>query len=213
MKISSIQIGQIQTFGGDASNENAWTSGIAKTTVSGPVEVLPENIRGDAQANLRVHGGPDKAICAYPQEHLHFWSQALGLPMQPGAFGENLTTLGLTEDNVCVGDVFRVGTAILQVSQPRQPCWKLARRWAVSDLQARVESSGKTGWYFRVLQTGTVAAGDAFTLESRDHPEWPIARANAIMHAKPFDLASSAKLARCPALSESWQSTLSSRSA
>ena len=128
-----------------------------------------------------------------------------------GAFGENFTIDGLAEPDVAVGDVFRVGGAVVQVSQPRQPCWKLARRWKIKTLTLTVQESGRTGWYFRVLSQGLVAAGDAVERIERPHPGWTIAEANRIMHRDKADRDAAAALAALPALSASWKATLENR--
>ena len=173
-----------------------------------------EGFRGDEQADRRYHGGPDKAVCVYPHEHYHFWQSELpDLEMPTGAFGENLTTAGLLESGVCIGDVYAVGEALVQVSQPRQPCWKLARRWQVKDLTARVERTGLTGFYFRVKRHGHVSAGDAISLLERPFPEWTIERCNRIMHHEKSAAESARALAGCPDLSASWKDSLSARGA
>ncbi|MGH2369464.1 MAG: MOSC domain-containing protein, partial [Chloroflexota bacterium] len=163
-RLLSIQVGQPQTLGAEGARnpmDRRWTSGIFKQPVAGPVRLGWTNLELDAQADLSVHGGPDKAVCVYAADHYAYWRTNLRRADLPyGAFGENFTVAGMDETEVCIGDVFAVGQAQVQVSQPRQPCWKLARRWRVRDLAARVERMGYTGWYFRVLAEGIVAAGD-----------------------------------------------------
>ena len=156
---------------------------------------------------------PDKAINVYPSEHYPGWGEKLGLMLQAGAFGENFTTIGMTENEVCVGDVFRADELMVQVSQPRQPCWKLARRWRIKDLAAQVESTGRTGWYFRVLRNGRIQAGDVLTLVERTAPEWSVAAANEMMHHRKHDAEAAHALAACSGLSESWKSSLTRRAA
>ncbi len=119
------------------------------------------NLEGDQQADLRVHGGPYKAVYAYPSEHYSFWQNELALPdLTAGAFGENLTTAGLSEETILIGDQFRIGSAILQVSQPRMPCFKLALRFETTDMIKRFWASGRSGFYFSIVQEGELAAGD-----------------------------------------------------
>ena len=138
--------------------DRAWTTGIFKTPVDGPVHLSSLGFTGDGQADLTVHGGPDKAVCVYSADHYPGWRHALGLdPFTFGAFGENLTIDGLDEQQVCIGDVWSVGDALVQVSQPRQPCWKLAMKWRRRTLTDEVVVSGRTGWYFRVQHEGLVA--------------------------------------------------------
>jgi MOSC domain-containing protein YiiM len=188
-----------------------WTTAFYKTEVHGLVRLGFTNLDGDRQADLTVHGGVDKAVCVYPQSHYTFWAHELGRNAGPGWFGENLTLSNQTETSVCIGDIYRVGTAVVQVSQPRGPCWKLARRWRQPDLPKRVIRSGRSGWYLRVLQEGAVAADCPLTLESRSWPQWTIARVNELTYARPDLLASRserAALAECEALADQWRASL-----
>jgi MOSC domain-containing protein YiiM len=132
--------------------------------VQGPVRVARLNLDGDRQADLSVHGGPHKAVYAYPSEHYPFWQRTLGLAdsdLPWGAFGENLTTLGWQEDEVCAGDRFRAGTAELIVTQPRMPCFKLGIRFGRDDVVQRFLEAGRPGFYLAVVSEGEVAEGDA----------------------------------------------------
>jgi MOSC domain-containing protein YiiM len=141
------------------------------------------NLDGDEQADLRVHGGPGKAVCVYSADHYPAWRQELGLAsMEPGAFGENFTVSGHTESDVCIGDIYRIHEAIVVVSQPRTPCWKLARRWNVPDLPRRFLRSGRTGWYLRVAQEGHVQRDAVFELLARPYPKWTIAHVNEVTY-------------------------------
>ena len=189
-----------------------WTTGTFKDPVSGKVALSWEGLNGDGQADLVNHGGVDKAVLVYSDDHAERWRRELfpeGLP--PGAFGENFTVQGLTEANVCLGDVFQVGSARVQVSQPRQPCWKQARRYAMNDLVVRIVRTGRTGWYLRVLTEGHMEAGDVMTLLERPHPEWTIERANQVMHVAKTNRELSLELAACPALAQSWVTSLRKR--
>lgn len=213
--LASIQVGrprEIGTEGAADPMDRPWVSGFLKEPVAGPVALGATNLDGDGQADLVHHGGVDKAVCCYPAAHYPGWRLELGLPeLAFGAFGENFTIVGLAEPDVAVGDVFRVGGAVVQVSQPRQPCWKLARRWKIKTLTLTVQESGRTGWYFRVLSPGLVAAGDAVERIERPHPGWTIAEANRIMHRDKSDRDAAAALAALPALSASWKATLEKR--
>jgi MOSC domain-containing protein YiiM len=131
--------------------------------------------------------------------------------MPHGGFGENLTIAGLTEETVCIGDTWRAGNVIFQVTQPRQPCWKMSRRWNVADLAKQVIVNGKSGWYLRVLEPGELAACEAIELASRPHPTWPVARASRVMHQEKHDLALAAELAALPELSAAWKESLAGR--
>lgn len=214
-RILTLQVGRPRELGRPGAEEpvdRPWSSGIFKDSVEGPLRLDLTNLEGDGQADRKHHGGPDKAVCVYPAAHYPFWRRELGLADLPaGAFGENFTVRGLTEESVCVGDVYAVGSAVVQVSQPRQPCWKLARRWRVDDLAARVQRTGYTGWYFRVLREGEVAAGMPLRLLERAHGEWTIARANETMHHHRDDWEAARALAACPPLSASWRETLQKR--
>jgi MOSC domain-containing protein YiiM len=154
-------------------------SGIDKRVVPGGVMARSLGLAGDEQGDLRVHGGPDKAVHCYAWHHHADWRRELGeLPLlqQPGAFGENLSLDELDEEGACIGDCWRIGTARFLVTQGRQPCWKLNDRFGVPDMARRVQDSQRAGWYLRVLAPGLVTAGDSVELEARPHPEWSIAR-------------------------------------
>src|SRR3954463_5614796 len=145
------------------------TTGIFKTPVTGRVRLRGLNLDGDRQADLTVHGGRDKAVYAYPVEHLPLWNEELGTDFGPGTFGENLTTAGWLEDEVRIGDVWAWGEARLQVSQPRSPCYKLATVTGRPDLLRRLVRTGRTGWYLRVLQAATVPVSGPIQVIER-HP-------------------------------------------
>ena len=158
-------------------------SAIAKQARGGPVGAGPLGLDGDEQGDLRVHGGPDKAVHCYAWAQYAPWRQELAgnaaaqaLLEQPGAFGENFSLDDLQESQVCIADQWQIGSARFEVSQGRQPCWKLNDRFGVPDMALRVQSSLRTGWYLRVLQSGQVQAGDQVWLLARPYPEWPITR-------------------------------------
>ena len=213
-QLLSIQIGKPRTYEpvvGEASDK-PWQTALYKTPVDGTAAVHRLGVKGDGQADLENHGGPDKAICVYPAEHYAYWHKEIELPeMAAGAFGENFTVSGLLETKCCLGDVWRIGEVELQISQPRQPCWKIARRWQRKDLALLVQQTGFTGWYLRVLTEGTIQAGEAITLVDRPLADWPLSRANEVMHHKKEDREAAEELAAIELLSESWQSQLRSR--
>ncbi|MEZ6142566.1 MAG: MOSC domain-containing protein [Zavarzinella sp.] len=181
--------------------------------MSGTVWLGATTLDGDEQSDLIHHGGPDKAVLAYSAEHYPGWRQSMNNPLLPfGAFGENFTVAGLTEADVCIGDTWQVGgEAVVQVSQPRQPCWKLSRRWRIKSLALDVQQTGRTGWYFRVLTEGMVAGGMSLTLRERPYPDWTIERANRVMHAEKSDIAAALELGAIPLLSQNWRTTLTRR--
>ena len=213
--LASVQVGLPTNYGfEDAADahDRSWTTGFYKRPVEGRAFVGKTNIRGDGQADLKHHGGVDKAVLAYSADHYPVWRESLRMPDMPhGAFGENLTIRGVSEDSVCIGDVLRVGPVIFEVSQPRQPCWKLARRWRMHELVALVVRTGRTGWYFRVLEEGWIEAGLPVELIARPNPAWPISRANRIMHHHRSDVALTLELAAVPRLAKSWIDELRER--
>lgn len=211
----AIQIGLPQEMGQEGAADpmdRPWRSGIFKATVAGPIWLGRTNLEGDGQGDLVHHGGPEKAVMVYAAAHYPAWREELGMPDLPyGGFGENFTVDGLTEADVCIGDIFAVGEALVQVSQPRQPCWKLARRWRMKELAARTQATGRTGWYFRVLREGNVQAGDSLLLQERPLPQWSVARANHLMHVDRDDRAGAMELAASPYLATNWRETLGKR--
>lgn len=203
MKIVSIQVGR--------PREVAWRGDLVRTSifkqpVAGPVRVRQLNLDGDAQSDLSVHGGPDKAVYVYPAEHYAYWRRELAEVEFPwGAFGENLTTEGLLDDEVRIGDRIRAGSAEFQVTQPRLPCYKLGVKFQRADMVKRFQASGRTGFYLAVLQVGTIAAGDAIE-HLRDERSTvtvhEIARLYTSSHADTDLLRRAIEL---PALPESWR--------
>ena len=164
----SIQIGRIAPLGPDGV-----PSGFVKSAADGAVPVTSLGLAGDEQADLTVHGGPDKAVYAYPAVHHRAW--AVDYPHHAdrfvaGGVGENLTIEGWTEADLCVGDIHRIGSARLQVCQPRQPCFKFALRFADNRLPKAMVRNGRAGWYYRVIEQGTIRAGDPVQLAERPNP-------------------------------------------
>ncbi len=147
----------------------AVVTGIFKHPVAGRILMHPLNLDGDRQADLSVHGGPTKAVYVYPGEHYAYWQGELpGMALPWGMFGENLTTRGLSESTVSIGDRFRIGSAEVVVTEPRLPCYKLGLRFGRDDIIKRFLASRRTGFYFGVLKEGDVGAGDAIQRISRD---------------------------------------------
>lgn len=182
---------------------------IFKQPVAGPVRVMAEHLAGDGQADLRVHGGRDKAVYAYAQEHWAYWQNVLpAAQLVPGAFGENLTTTGLLETDVRVGDCFQVGTAVLRAVQPRRPCMKLGIRLDRPAIVREFEQAGRNGIYFRVQQPGIITAGDAITLLEPSAHAVTIQDMVACLGPGPHDLDMVRALLATPYLSASWQERL-----
>jgi MOSC domain-containing protein YiiM len=175
MVLESVQVGLPRQHG---SGARARTTGYGKRPVAGPVHAGRTNLQGDAQADRRWHGGPDMAVLAYPAAHYAAWRVELNWPAIPnGAFGENLTVSGTTEDEACLGDVWCIGATTLQISEPRKPCGNISRFWNRSDLLRLVVRSGRSGFYLRVVEEGTLRAGDEVRLVERPYPEWTVTRA------------------------------------
>ncbi|MEM1227761.1 MAG: MOSC domain-containing protein [Planctomycetota bacterium] len=217
MRIVAVHVGRIRQFDTGDDAAKPWSSAIIKSNVGGSVALTALGLEGDQQADRKHHGGVDKAVLTYPQCHLEAWpSEFPSVPWAPGSFGENWTLGGVDETDVCIGDVFERESAhgeicAVQVSQPREPCWKLSRRWGLPKLAVRVAQTRRTGWYCRVLRPGVIAEGESWRLVDRPHPQWSIAAANEVMFAKPQDPDESARLAQCDALSDAWKSTLRRR--
>lgn len=203
----SVNVGkprQAQFKGKDA------VSGIYKARAEGRVVAGASGLTGDGQADTVNHGGPDKAVCAYPYRHYAYWEERLGVSLEFGAFGENFTIDELSEAEVCIGDIFRLGEVTLQISQPRVPCWKLAMRWELDELPALFRETGKTGFYFRVLSGGEVAPGKLERIAA-DPAGVTVAAANEVMHRGKTDRDGMLRLLAVDALADSWRETLTAR--
>ncbi len=203
MKVVSINVG--------LPRDVEWRGKVVRTSifkapVSGRVRVTKLNLKGDEQSDLTVHGGADKAIYAYPSEHYAYWRNELPAMDFPwGAFGENLTTEGLLEDEVRVGDRFRAGSAELVVTQPRMPCFKLGIRFDRPDMVKRFLRSGRTGFYLAVLREGDVAAGDAVDLVAEDDHQITVADVVGLYAADAANQDLLRRASKLPALPESWR--------
>ena len=202
MKLISINVGQ--------PREVTWqgktvTTGIFKEPVNGPVKLRPLNLEGDRQADLTVHGGADKAIYIYPAEHYDYWHGELPDMQLPwGMFGENFTAEGLLEDQVNIGDRFRIGAAELIVTQPRLPCYKLGLKFGRVDMVKRFLASRRTGFYLAVLQEGDVKAGDTIELVSRDENNVTVADIVRLYAFQKDDVATLWRAMQVEALPAGW---------
>lgn len=187
-------------------------TGIFKQPVAGPVALRTLNLDGDRQADLAVHGGPFKAVYAYPSEHYEFWRQELpGTQMPWGMFGENFSTEGLFEKDLHIGDRLKIGSAIIKVRQPRIPCYKLAIKFQRDDILARFLRSGLSGFYFSVEQEGVVTAGDSFEFLSRAPEGISIAEMNRLYAEDKYNSGLLDKAIATPALPEDWREYLQKR--
>ncbi len=205
MRVESLNIGlpKKEIFHGKEV-----TTGIGKRPVSGAVNLGKLGYEGDGVADTKNHGGTDKAVCVYSLDHYAYWEETLGINLPPAAFGENLTVSNLKEGSVCIGDIFQLGTAMVQVSQPRQPCQTLAARFGRKDLVKLVVDSGFTGFYFKVLQEGIVKAGSPLIHREKDPHEVSISFANYIFHHDRKNRNGIEKILAVPALSGAWQRSL-----
>jgi len=208
LKIISLNVGlpRIVEYNGEPV-----ATGIYKEPVEGPVMLRRLNLDGDRQADLSVHGGRSKAVYAYPSEHYEYWKKALPADylkdgeLPYGMFGENLTTEGLLEQQVNVGDRFRIGGAELIATEPRLPCYKLAIKFGRADIIKRFLQSRRTGFYFAVLQEGEVEAGDAIELQERDGHDITISDITRLYAFEKDDLATLRRVVGLETLSASWR--------
>lgn len=204
----------VEVFTGRVSEyEGSRPSAIAKLQVEGELELTELGLVGDEQAEKKIHGGPDRALCHYPREHYAEWARAF--PEQAElfcapAFGENLSTEGLTEKNVYIGDIFRWGEALIQVTQPRSPCFKLNYHFAISDMSSQMQNSGKVGWLYRVISAGKVSSEQPLELVSR-LSDVSVYDAAAIAWHLPFDDEQYHRLLSAAGLSVSWTRTMQKR--
>ncbi|NIK76693.1 MOSC domain-containing protein YiiM [Paenibacillus castaneae] len=186
-------------------------SGIFKQPSSLPNLLRYTGLQGDGQGDQIRHGGPDKAVCAYFEKRYSFWREQYQAPFDIGAFGENFTISNWTEEDLCIGDIIQAGEVVLQVSQPRQPCFKLGLRNGLPELPERVKQEGYTGFYFRVLQEGEVKAGVELTVTHRHPAAKSIAEANRIMYIDKDDIKGLKELLEVKELAISWRDQLGSR--
>lgn len=182
-------------------------SAIAKELVDCPQQLGREGFEMDAQADLKVHGGPDKAVHHYAADHYGAWRSELGDPAQgfgPGRFGENIATFGMTEADLCIGDLLRLGSAVVEVSQGRQPCWKLNAHTGIKTMAALFQETARTGWYYRVLEPGLVGVGDTIKRMECPNPGWTVERVTRARLDAHLDQKTAAQLAELPRLASGW---------
>jgi MOSC domain-containing protein YiiM len=209
MKVVSVNVGmprEIMTKMGPV------TTGIFKEPVAGPVMIRTLNLDGDRQADLMVHGGPEKAVYAYPAEYYPYWRDQLPqAELEPGMFGENLTTVGLFEDSLFIGDRVRVGNAVLEVTQPRMPCYKLTLKFGRDDMIKRFLKSGKSGFYFSVVEEGDVNVDSPIEILSRDENKVSVSDITRLYMDPRPDAALLQRAVGVPALPRSWKDYLVER--
>ena len=182
MKVLSVHVGSLQEM---LRNGKKIRTGIFKRKTEGPIKVTRLGLEGDDQANKKLHGGIYKAICVYPSEHYDLWKEELGNPgLSFGDFGENLTTAGLMEGDICLGDRLRIGSVEIVVTQPREPCITLNARLDKKDLSARIRKSGRSGFYCSVEREGTIENGDSIEYISRDENKVSVSDFNRIINGE-----------------------------
>jgi MOSC domain-containing protein YiiM len=203
VKLISLNVGlpRIVQYNGEPV-----TTGIFKEPVQGPVMLRKLNLDGDAQADLSVHGGTNKAVYAYPSEHYEYWKKELPeMELPYGMFGENFTTEGMLEDSAHVGDRFRIGGAELMVTEPRLPCYKLGIKFGRADIIKKFLQSRRTGFYFAVLKEGEVEAGDVIKLQERDRNNITVSDITRLYAFEKDDLMTLRRVVGLKTLSASWR--------
>jgi MOSC domain-containing protein YiiM len=199
----SVHVGRIAPLGPEGV-----PSGFVKHAAPGAVHVAPLGLEGDEQADLTVHGGPDKAVYGYGAAHYAAWAAEYpehGAKFTGGGMGENLSIAELDETGICVGDIHAIGGAVLQVCQPRQPCFKFALRFDDNRLPRAMVRNGRAGWYYRVLESGTIKAGDAVTLQERPNPDFAFARLVEIVNFNNATRPELERLAQLPGIARRLQ--------
>jgi MOSC domain-containing protein YiiM len=209
MKVISVNVGLPQTV---PWKGRAVSTGIFKAPVSGRIRLRTLNLDGDRQADLSVHGGPDKAVYAYPVEHYDYWHRELpDMALPWGVFGENLTVEGLDENAVKIGDRFRVGSTEIAVTQPRLPCYKLGLKFGRDDIVKRLLASGRTGFYFKVVTEGDIAAGDPIVVSRSAEVSVPVSEITRLYARDKHDLDGLRRVAAIAALPDDWRDYFTER--
>ncbi|REK77088.1 MOSC domain-containing protein [Paenibacillus paeoniae] len=206
--LASLQVGRPQLLQHGAKQV---LSGIFKSASEEPHQVRFLGIDGDGQGDTIHHGGADKAICAYFVKRYPYWSEQRGRPIPNGAFGENFSMTHWTEEQLSIGDIIGIGDTVLQISQPRQPCYKLGLRNEWPELPALAQQTGYTGFYFRVLQEGTVKTGDSFVIHELHKAKFTIAEANRVMYKEKTNKRAIESLLEVEELAASWRDQLTAR--
>lgn len=207
-RLVSLNVGMPRTLA-----NRGWEvkSGIFKTPVEGTLRIDGTQLEGDEQADLVSHGGSNRRVCVHPLENYSYWAGRIGQSLEYGAFGENFTTERLVESEVVIGDVYRIGTSILQVSQPRTPCYKLAARYGVKELAGWFAQAGLTGFYLRLLEPGEFRAGDTISLLDRPPHGVTVLEINRVMYRDRRDIPALERLMSVPELSTPWLETFGER--
>lgn len=206
--LSEIRIGSVSEIG-----HSGIRSAIGKRPLGAPIRIDLNGPVGDQHAE-RFHGGPEKAVLHYDRAHYAAWQAEfpdIASAFQPGSFGENFVGIGLSEATVCVGDIMRAGSVLLQVSESRQPCFKLNHRLGKDGISRRAQESGRTGWFYRVLEPGEVAAGDVISVVDRPLPDWPITRLQRYLYHMTDNVEAARLLSELPHLSPGFRALFAKR--
>lgn len=213
--LRSMQVGTPQKYGLEGSRaamERRWETSFFRTPDPQPRWLYTTHLEGNSQADTKNHGQPGQAVLLYSGAHYPLWQEELNLPeIGPGGFGENFTLDGMSEQTACVADIYALGEARIQVTGPRYPCWKIARRWDIADLTQRVAATGRTGWYCRVIKEGLIEPGMPVKLVERPCPRWTMALINDFAYGHNKDVGLAQELASCPQLEEWWQKMIMRR--
>lgn len=208
MQLLSLNVGKPAVL---QYNGKPVETGIYKQPREGKVYLSSIQLDGDGQADLVNHGGKDKAVCVYCVEHYPYWKKELNAELPFGAFGENFTVSGMVESEVHIGDIFEIGEALVQVSLPRQPCFKLGIRHNKPDFPLQVQNTGFTGYYLRVLREGAVTSGLSFRIAQRHQAALSVAEVNRLKYHDKYDLAGIAALLEVEELAEGWRESFRKR--
>ncbi len=190
-------------------------SAIDKHSAIGPSIVTRDGFSEDIQADLTVHGGPEKALHHYATDHMKYWQETFpshAKYFKPGCFGENIATTGLAEENLCLGDILSLGSAKVQACQGRQPCWKLNAHMEIEELAFHFQKTARTGWYYRIIEDGSVTVGDTMEVLERFHPHWSLQRLILARFNKSLDEETAKELSNMEVLSEHWRASFAKKS-
>jgi MOSC domain-containing protein YiiM len=206
--IQAVHVGKVARLPNAGRGGAGVSTAYIKTPVPGPVTIHTLGIEGDEQGNLRVHGGPEKAVYGYPLSGYAAWRAefpAMAARFGPGAMGENLVIVGQDESSIHIGDIIRCGSALLQVAQIREPCSTLGAMLGTTRVVRAMTRSGRCGWYYRVLEAGRVSPGDAHDVVERSNPDWPVARFADFAAGRSGTIAALEQLAALPGLTPRWR--------
>ena len=214
-KVLSVQIGKVATTGNKNSKDfltKEYTTASIKNPIKEKVKVTKLSIIGDSVADTVHHGGVHKAVFANSINNYNHWKDFLNKDELPfGALGENLTLDNIDESIVCIGDIHKIGTVTMQVSQPRQPCWKISRRWEHNDFMKEIYDSGKTGWYYRILEEGSFRVNDKVELISQLETKITILEANKTLRDLSSNIQTADKLLNIDCLAPAWLKSLNQK--